>query len=119
MASLPAWTWVRGFCWLLAICNLGLAALGVAFVSRAEVLQSEFFTAEIVRQVGWLAVATGLFFAALNVAMAFLPRKPWVWVAHMINLVVPMLLICPAVLCIPLLVAWLKPETKAYFGIDH
>ena len=53
----------------------------------------------------------GVFFVAL-----VLPRKPWAWIVHIV-LICLGLTGCPTLfICIPLLIYWIKPETKAWFG---
>ncbi|HRF59882.1 MAG TPA: hypothetical protein PLH94_08220 [Fimbriimonadaceae bacterium] len=111
------WAWYRAFCASLALLNVGLAGIGIWFVVSAEALQSEFFRAGIVAQVGWLAIGTGVLFCGLNTAMIFLPRKPWAWQAHYVNILLAGCTICLAPVCIPLGIAWLKPEVRRAFGM--
>lgn len=112
------WVWYRLFCAALALFNLGLAAIGIWFVAAAGSLQTEFLQEGIVRQVGWLAIATGVIFFGLNLAMIFLPRKPWAWQAHYVNIVLAGCTLCLAPICIPLGIAWLKPEVRRAFGMN-
>ena len=49
------------------------------------------------------------------IAAFFLPNKPWVWVYHLVMICVGMTG-CTVVFSIPLLIFWLKPEVKAWFG---
>jgi hypothetical protein len=45
----------------------------------------------------------------------FLPKKPWAWIYHLVLICLGMSG-CTIVASIPLLIFWLKPETKAFFG---
>ena len=65
----------------------------------------------------------GLVFLVLGVvllavfAVGFvLPRKPWAWVAHLVLIAIGLTSCCTMPAAIPLLVAWLKPDLRAWFG---
>ena len=45
----------------------------------------------------------------------FLPRKPWVWIYSLVIIGLGMTGCCFPV-CIPLLIFWIKPEVKKYYG---
>jgi cell division protein FtsW (lipid II flippase) len=119
MTPPPVWRWYVAFCWLLAAANFGLAILGLDMIRQPEKFTSEVFDLETIRQIGMLGLGTGIVFIVLNILMTRLPTKPWAWVTHLTNILVPMVFCCPIVICIPLLVAWMRPETKAHFGIEH
>lgn len=46
----------------------------------------------------------------------FLPRKPWGWTYGLVLIGVGMTSCCTWPATIPLMIQWLKPETKAHFG---
>ncbi|MDA0767658.1 MAG: hypothetical protein O3A87_10040 [Verrucomicrobia bacterium] len=46
----------------------------------------------------------------------FLRPRPWVWVYDLVIICFGMTSACVMVASIPLLIFWLKPEVKAYFG---
>jgi hypothetical protein len=57
--------------------------------------------------------------AALAVVFAvalFLPRRRWNWIVGIVIIALGMTSCCFAPFLIPLIVYWVKPETKAYFG---
>ncbi len=54
-------------------------------------------------------------FAALHAVAAFVPYKPWGWTVGLLAICLG-LSSCTALAAVPLLVFWLKPETKAAFG---
>ena len=58
----------------------------------------------------------GLLIAGLYGATFFLPRKPWVWMYHIVLLALGVASCCTLSASVALLVYWLKPETQAYFG---
>ena len=55
-------------------------------------------------------------FAAFYGAAPFLPNKPWVWTYGIVAIAIGMTSACCLPACIPLLIYWMKPETKRYFG---
>jgi hypothetical protein len=55
-------------------------------------------------------------FAAAFGAALFLPAKPWAWIYHLVLICFGFTSLCCMAASIPLLIFWLKPETKAYFG---
>ena len=48
----------------------------------------------------------------------FLPRKPWVWIYSLVIIGLGMTGCCLPV-CIPLLIFWIKPEVKKYYGYSE
>ena len=109
------WTWYVVYCVLMALMSLAFAACGVIVL----VAGTERSPAEAARmQLGsWICIVTG---APLTLAFAsapFLPRRPWVWVFHVVLISVGLMSLCIAPASIPLLIHWLKPETKARFGV--
>lgn len=66
---------------------------------------------------GVILVATGAVFALLFALPYFLPRKKWVWVYDLVLICIGLTSICTMVVCIPLLLFWIKDENKAYFNM--
>lgn len=65
---------------------------------------------------GALYTAIGVIFFVVFAAALFLPRKPWNWIVGIVMMAIGMTSCCFVPFLIPLLIYWLKPETKAYFG---
>jgi hypothetical protein len=63
---------------------------------------------------GLLLLGLVLFVACL--LPLFLPRKPWLWIYDLVIICFGFTGICFWPACIPLMIFWLKPETKEYFG---
>ena len=64
----------------------------------------------------------GLVFLILSIPLLlicilpiFLPRKPWVWIYSLVIIGLGMTGCCFPV-CIPILIFWIKPEVKRYYG---
>ena len=47
----------------------------------------------------------------------FLPRKRWAWIFGFVPICIGFTSICTLPFCIPLLIFWLRADTKAYFGM--
>jgi len=45
-----------------------------------------------------------------------LPARPWAWTMGMVLICLGLTSVCTIPACIPLLIFWLRPETKAFFG---
>jgi hypothetical protein len=57
------------------------------------------------------------FAAVFYVVAAFVPRKPWGWILGLIAIIGSIFPFCiTAAGAVPLLIHWLKPETKRYFS---
>jgi hypothetical protein len=66
-----------------------------------------------------LSIGGGLLMTALFGLTFFLPRNPWAWMYHLalIGLGLPdCLLFLP---CLFLMIFWLKPDNRTYFGCDR
>lgn len=65
---------------------------------------------------GVVFAGMGLPFAALFAAGLFLPRKPWVWIYDIVLIAIGFGSCCILPASVALLIFWIKPETRAYFG---
>lgn len=65
-------------------------------------------------QTAVLAVG-GLSFGGFYAIAAMIPRRPWRWTVGLVAICLG-LTGCTAPFAIPLLIFWVKPETKAAFG---
>jgi hypothetical protein len=45
-----------------------------------------------------------------------MPRRPWAWIFGLVLICIGLTSLCCLPVAIPLLLSWLKPETKSYFG---
>jgi len=65
---------------------------------------------------GIVFVVIGIPCALLSLVPIFLPPKPWVWVWILVEIAFGMTSVCCLPAALPLLIFWLKPETKRYYG---
>jgi len=107
--------WYRAYAAVLLLASLAL--LGVATIlawaqTRPEIaMRPGSADAQTHAIVLFLAAAASVAFYGVA---TFMPRKPWAWTFGLLVIALG----CPSVtivLCLPLLLAWLKPTVKAAF----
>ena len=64
----------------------------------------------------WVAVGCDACLVAVMAASVLLRPREWFWVLGFILICMGMVWLCCLPVTIPLLVHWLKPETRAWFG---
>jgi hypothetical protein len=65
---------------------------------------------------GIIMTIMGLPLCAAFVAAPFLPKAPWAWTYHLVLICLGMTSACCLPVTMPLLIYWLKPDVKAFFG---
>lgn len=108
------WPWYVAYCIALAVAYLLFFVGGVVLFFLLDRLPPEERTLLVFYAV--LSIALGLVFAAGFAAGPLLPRKPWVWIYGMVLICIGMTSACCLPASIPLLIFWIKPETKIFFG---
>jgi hypothetical protein len=106
------WTWFVVYC--VAMTLLALIVIGISLIvllaDPAEMYGPKPATLEMA-----LLLVAGICMIAVFGAAPFLPRRPWSWVYHLILIVLGMPgCFLPA--CVALMLSWVKPETRRYFG---
>ena len=96
----------RSFAWFLLL----LAGPAVAETSRNP---EDAFMMPIL---GGVYAAFGLVFAGAFAVGLLMPRKPWAWIYGIVLIALGMTSACCIPATIPLLIFWIKPEAKAFFG---
>ncbi|MCF6311480.1 MAG: hypothetical protein L3J39_03430 [Verrucomicrobiales bacterium] len=96
---------------------LFLAVAGLGAVLMLAPLEAEDLDGLPPELIGGIYLAMGLLLFAPVAFGFFLPKKPWVWVYHLVMICIGMTG-CTIVFSIPLLIFWLKPEVKTCFGRD-
>lgn len=107
-------TWFKVYCVVLCVMYLGVAAASLIFFLVDPVYLEMPASWAIV--MGVLVLLMGLvLFAACLLPLLFSPR-PWLWTYDLVIICLGLSspLFLPA--CVPLLIFWLKPETKNHFG---
>lgn len=113
MPKPAVWPWYVGFCVAMAVLAVFVAGLGLFFLIAPTAWMNMPKHEAVVLGVVYLAGGAVLF---LPYAVApFLPCRPWHWVYGLVLICLSMTSCCCLPAAIPLLVFWIKPETKAWF----
>jgi drug/metabolite transporter (DMT)-like permease len=110
----PVWKWYIAYCVAMAVGFLFLAIMGVVFffVDPAELDMSPGEA----RLMSITFVVLGLALMAPYAAAPFLPRRRWGWVVGIVLICLGMTSTCCLPFSIALLIFWIRPENKAFFG---
>ena len=109
------WTWYVAFCAAMAVMWLGLVILGLNFILSGPPNQE--MSPGDARVMGIIFIVLGAALMAPYVAAPFLPRRKWAWVLGIVLIVLSMTGTCCLPAAVPLLIFWVKPETKAFFNV--
>ena len=107
-------TWYKVYCVLMALLYLFVVVAGVFLIIAAPADRE--MSAEEARLVGGIMLFMGIALAIPFLIGAFLPRKSWAWVFGLVLICIGLTSVCCMPVTIPLLINWIKPETKFYFG---
>ena len=112
----PVWSWYLLLCTLLAVSNVGLIFGGVLLISNERELSAKAqYPPGIISAYGVFFIFCGLVFAVGNLILPFLPKKPWMYIIHMMNIIAAGLFLCCLPLALPIFIYWLKPDIKEFF----
>lgn len=106
--------WFYVYCGVLCVVYLAVAGCCLPFF-LIEPAELDMGKTEAVLM-GAMMLVMGLVFFVLFLMPFFLPQRPWVWVFDLVLICIGMTSACFLLACVPLLLFWLKPETKAWFG---
>jgi hypothetical protein len=98
----------------MALLYLSVVVMGIVFLF-ADPSGLEMKAPEA-RIMSVFFILFGLLFCAPFVTGIFLPRKSWAWIFGLVLICIGLTSACLLPFCIPLLIFWIKPETKTYFG---
>ncbi len=112
--QLPVWPWYVAYCVFMALVYLGCIGLGVLMLMVDPGDMDMDPIEAIITAVIFILVSLPLMvgFAAAPV----LPRRGWAWIVGLLLIGLGMTSCCCMPICLPLLLQWVKPETKAWFG---
>lgn len=101
--------WQKAFCVLVALLYLLMLPLGIFLLEVSEGdLESQINGIVIICMGPPLAILYGLGF--------IWDHKPWHWIYGLVLICLSLSSCCCFPISIPLLIYWLKPETKAHFN---
>ena len=107
-------TWFQVYCGFLTLLYLLVCALGLAFLlgsfGGANGGEDKFL--------GGIFLVLGIPLTMLFAGAFILPQQPWAWIYGIVLICIGFTSLCTLPFCIALLIYWLKPEAKHYFGRD-
>jgi MFS family permease len=109
----PVYKWFVVYCILMALGYLTLAVMGIVF---GFIEPDREMSAAEAKLMGSVFLIMGLVFFVPYALVPFLPRKSWVWVFGLVLICIGLTSLCCLPVCIPLLISWLKPEMKKFYG---
>lgn len=112
--SPSVWKWQVSYCVLLAAMYLVVALMAWYLKGHPEMIPDKH--RDLNGAVSYIYFSVFIFLAFLYSIGPFLPRRPWVWVYHLVLICFTMTSCCCIPLAIPLLIFWIKPETRAFFS---
>jgi drug/metabolite transporter (DMT)-like permease len=106
--------WYRFYCGAMMLLYLAVSVMGIVLIA-AQPDTREYSSGETMIM-GIVYALLGAIFFVIYLIATLLPPKPYNWIVGIVMIAVGMTSCClwPAV--IPMLIYWLKPETKAFFG---
>lgn len=108
----PVWKWYRIYAGLMAAMYM-LVTIGGVLVA---VLVPDVNEDSMPMVMGLVYGCIGAPLAAAYIGAFFVPRQPWAWIYHMVLICIGLTSVCCMPATIPLLIHWIKPETKRFFG---
>lgn len=106
--------WYRVYCAVLVVLYLAVTIIGVALaVMRPD---TRDYSSNEIFFVGIIYAVVGFVFAIVFSVALLLPPKPYNWIVGIVMICLGMTSCCFLPFCIPLIIYWFKPETKAFFG---
>jgi hypothetical protein len=118
--SPPVIAWFHAYSVIFVLMYLAVAAFGIVFfvvdpaTFKTELdMEMEPMFAKIM---GAVFIIMGLGFAVVSAIPLLFSPRPWVWVYSLVLICLGLTSPCFLPFSIPLMIFWLKPETKAYYG---
>jgi hypothetical protein len=115
---LPVLRWYHLYCAGMALLYLACVVGGAVLVIFRDRLADAENPAAFFLVYGSVLIASGAVFAGVYLAAFFLPRRPWTWIYHIVLIGIGLTSPCTMAAAVPLLIAWIRPETRAWFGRD-
>ncbi|NNE98430.1 MAG: hypothetical protein HKN25_05340 [Pyrinomonadaceae bacterium] len=106
--------WYRVYCMVMLVIYLMVIGIGVLVMVLPPDSPSQSPEENLI--IGTVYAVLGVIFAIIYGIALFLPRKPYNWIVGIVLIAIGMTSCCFVPACLPLLIFWIKPETKAYFG---
>jgi hypothetical protein len=107
--------WYRVYCGVMAGMYFLLIFLGI-FMATVVPPTRQYESPQENLIIGIVYTVLGVVFFLIFAVALFLPRKSYNWIVGIVMMALGMTSCCFLPFLIPLMIYWVKPETKAYFG---
>ena len=97
--------WFKVYAAVLCLCYVGTSVMGFFFMNDPEE-----------RTTGIVLIVISIPLLAACALPLLLSPRPWLWTYDLVIICIGMTSACFLPACIPLLIAWMKPDLKSYFG---
>lgn len=114
----PVVRWYKLYAGFMVLAGLLLVALGIYLRQNEAVILSSVrdITPADIQIRATVTLILGVVFALAFIVALLLPRSPGAWVYHIVMIAFGLGNCCLWLATIPLMLAWLKPETQRWFG---
>jgi hypothetical protein len=111
------WPWFVAYAILMGLLYLAFAGFGVTvFVVGSDRFADANTSADEWNALGVIFIAVGVVLGLVFGIAPFLPRRPGVWIYDLVLIALGLTSACLWPMTIPLLIFWIKPETRRWFG---
>lgn len=109
-------TWQHAYCVFMCVVYVLTIAMGAFMIVFRHEGADRRNTAEELLVMGVALAGLGVVLALAYGVAPLLDPAPWLWTYHLVLIALGLTSACCLPICIPLLIGWIKPETKAWFG---
>lgn len=113
----PVVLWARVYAGVLALVYVLVALVGVFVLVMGVSIGPGSKDALPAAVMGGIYIVLGVAFAIPTTWGVFAGRKKYAWYLHMVLICLGFSSCACLPFCIPLVIYWLKPETKAWYGV--
>lgn len=106
--------WFKVYCWVLAVMYFFVALLSIPYFLLSA--QDTDMPPIIAIMMGAMFLLLGLGLLTASLLGIFLKPRPWVWVYNLVLICGGMTSACFLPASIPLLIFWIRDDTKRYYG---
>ena len=107
--------WLKVYCGILAFVYLLCALMSLLFFF-ADPVELEMAPAEA-QIIGAVFLILGIVLFVVFLIPIILEPRPWLWIYDLVAICLGLTSVCCFPFSVALLIFWLKPEVKRYFGM--
>lgn len=113
--------WYKVYAALMGLLYLFVVGLGILYTFLPNWIEDDPRMGEnealLISVIGVFLIFIGLILSVLFFFTLFKKPAPWLWTFDLVLICLGLTSACCMIVSVPLLIFWLKEETKNYFGI--